>query len=187
MTEVCLYLMPIFLRQKIYNQLPSEGKNKFIERWKDLDEQSTEANESIQQLFYYCMFYLRAMEKDNDTTTPGIRKYYAANKFERLYKPELMDTLFTILNLWKVVNKREEIEKESWTKNIKIRKSLDTLSSYPNEFWKYPVVTYYVCHRDKVGFEQNFALFLNKLLAEITTKYLLVPTVNAVKPDILKT
>lgn len=173
-------------KAKIYNQLPPEGKNKFIERWKDLDEQSTEANESIQQLFYYCMFYLRAMEKDNDTTTPGIRKYYAANKFERLYKPELMDTLFTILNLWKVVNKRENIETEPWTKNIKIRKSLDTLSSYPNEFWKYPVVTYYVCHRGKADFEQNFALFLNKLLAEITTKYLLVPTVNAVKPDILK-
>src|SRR5574344_879264 len=53
-------------KAKIYNQLPPEGKNKFIERWKDLDEQSTEANESIQQLFYYCMFYLRAMEKDND-------------------------------------------------------------------------------------------------------------------------
>ena len=173
-------------KAKIYNQLPPEGKNKFIERWKELDEQSTEANESIQQLFYYCMFYLRAMEKDNDTTTPGIRKYYAANKFERLYKPELMGTLFTILNLWKVVNKREEIEKEPWTKNIKIRKSLDTLSSYPNEFWKYPVVTYYVCHRGKVDFEHDFALFLNKLLAELTTKYLLVPTVNAVKQDILK-
>lgn len=132
-------------KAKIYNQLESEDKKAFIERWKDLDEQATDANESIQQLFYYNMFYYRALEKDTKTTVPGVRKYYAANKFERLYNPELIDTLFVILNLWKVVNKGEEIEDEAWPKNIKIKQTLDILSSYPNEFWKYPVVIYYVC------------------------------------------
>lgn len=67
-------------------------------------------------------------------TTPGVRKYYAVNKFERLYKPELLDTLFVILNLWKVVNKGEELEDEAWSKNIKIRQTLDILTSYPNEY-----------------------------------------------------
>ncbi len=173
-------------KAKIYNQLESEDKKAFIERWKDLDEQATDANESIQQLFYYNMFYYRALEKDTKTTVPGVRKYYAANKFERLYNPELIDTLFIILNLWKVVNKGEEIEDEAWSKNIKIKQTLDILSSYPNEFWKYPVVIYYVCYRNKENFESNFALFLNKLLTELMTKYLTIPTINAVKPDILK-
>lgn len=173
-------------KAKIYNQLESEDKKAFIERWKDLDEQATDANESIQQLFYYNMFYYRALEKDTKTTVPGVRKYYAANKFERLYNPELIDTLFVILNLWKVVNKGEEIEDEAWSKNIKIKQTLDILSSYPNEFWKYPVVIYYVCYRNKENFESNFALFLNKLLTELMTKYLTIPTINAVKPDILK-
>lgn len=121
-------------KAKIYNQLGAEDKKAFIDRWKDLDEQTTDANESIQQLFYYNMFYYRAMEQDTKTTTPGVRKYYAANKFERLYKTELIDTLFVILNLWKVVNKGEELEDEAWSKNIKIKQTLDTLSSYPNEF-----------------------------------------------------
>lgn len=173
-------------KAKIYNQLEPEDKKAFIERWKDLDEQATDANESIQQLFYYNMFYYRALEQDTKTTTPGVRKYYTANKFERLYKPELIDTLFVILNLWKVVNKGEELEDEAWSKNMKIKQTLDTLSSYPNEFWKYPVVIYYVCHRNEENFEARFALFLNKLLMELMTKYLMIPTINAVKPDILK-
>ena len=132
------------------------------------------------------MFYYRALEQDTKTTTPGVRKYYAANKFERLYKPELIDTLFVILNLWKVVNKGEELEDEAWSKNMKIKQTLDTLSSYPNEFWKYPVVIYYICYRNEKNFEARFALFLNKLLMELMTKYLMIPTINAVKPDILK-
>lgn len=173
-------------KAQIYNQLEPDEKKAFIERWKDLDEQATDANESIQQLFYYNMFYYRALEKDTKTTTPGVRKYYAANKFERLYNPELIDTLFVILNLWKVVNKGEEIENEAWSKNIKIKQTLDTLSSYPNEFWKYPVVIYYVCYRNKDNFEERFAFFLNKLLMELMTKYFMIPTINAVKPDILK-
>lgn len=173
-------------KAKIYNQLEPNDKKAFIERWKELDEQATDADESIQQLFYYNMFYYRALEQDTKTTTPGVRKYYAANKFERLYNPELIDTLFVILNLWKVVNKGVEIEDEVWSKNIKIKQTLDTLNSYPNEFWKYPVVIYYVCYRKEENFETRFALFLNKLLMELMTKYLMIPTINAVKPDILK-
>lgn len=52
-----------------------------------MNEQAADANESIQQLFYYNMFYYHAFEQDTKTTTPGVRKYYAANKFERLYNP----------------------------------------------------------------------------------------------------
>ena len=173
-------------KAKIYNQLNADDKTAFIERWKDLDEQASAANESIQQLFYYNMFYLRALEQDIKTTIPGVRKYYAANKFEKLYNPSLLDTLFVILNLWNVVNTGAEIEGESWSKNAKIKQSLDTLSSYPNEFWKYPVVIYYVCYRKRDDFEIKFGLFLNKLLIELMTKYLMIPSINAVKPDILK-
>ena len=173
-------------KAKIYNQLEVEAKKAFIERWKDLDEQATDANESIQQLFYYNMFYYRALDQDTNTTTPGVRKYYSANKFERLYKKELLDTLFIILNLWKVINMGEEIEGEAWSKNNKIKQTLDILTSYPNEFWKYPVVIYYVCYRNEENFETRFARFLNKLLMELMTKYLMMPTINAVKPDILK-
>ena len=173
-------------KAKIYNSLKPEEKKDFIERWKDLDEQANEAGESIQQLFYYNMFYYRALEQDTKTTTPGVRKYYAANKFEKLYRDNLLDTLTVILNLWRVVNKGEEIETEEWSKNIKIKKALDILNSYPNEYWKYPVIIYYIRYRNENEFERRFLCFLNKLIAELMTKYLLMPTINAVKQDILK-
>ena len=46
---------------------------------------------------------------------------------------------------------------------------------------------YYICYRKEADFETKFGLCLNKLLLELMTKYLLIPTINdAVKPDILK-
>lgn len=173
-------------KAKIYNHLTADKKPTFIEAWKELDEKATNAGESIQQLFYYYMFYLRALDKDNKTTTPGVRKYYSANKFEKLFAEDLMDNLSVVLTVWRVVNKHEHFEEEAWTSNAAILQSLDTLSSYPNEFWKYPVVIFYLAHRNEDGFEDNFDAFLKKLLLELLTKYLITPTINAVKSDILK-
>lgn len=173
-------------KANIYNKLDADSKKNFIDSWKSLDEQASGAGESIQQLFYYNMFYYRALDKDTKTTTPGVRTYYVDNKCERLFKEGLMDTLFVIMNLWKVVNKGEELEDEAWSKNSTIKQCLDILSSYPNEFWKYPVIIYYIRYRDKDDFEKKFCLFLHKLIMELITKYLIVPTINAVKTDILK-
>ena len=175
-------------KAKIYNHLNWDEKTEFINQWKELDELAIDVNESIQQLFYYYMFYLRALEKDNNTTTPGVRKYYQGsdNKFERLYTKELMNDLFDIAKFWSVVNKHEEYEEEKWSTDLDVLKALDILSSYPNEFWKYPVIIYYLTHRQEESFVLNFTKFLHKLIKELLTKYLLVPTINAVKSDILK-
>ncbi len=175
-------------KAKIYNHLPKEDKDSFIKTWQRLDKESAEAHESIQQLFYYYMFYLRAKEDDVSSTTPGIRKYYAGknNKFERLYEPDIMDNLNVVLNLWKVINTNQDVPEESWDNDVKIRKALDTLTSYPNEFWKYPVIIYYLSHRKEEDFDTEFLIFLNKLIEELMTRYILFPTINAVKADILK-
>lgn len=174
-------------KAKIYNKLNTEEEKKeFIDNWKELDDKAQEVSESIQQLFYYYMFYLRALENDVKTTTPGLRKYYSANKFKQLEKEDLLENLRTILNIWLVVTKKESIEGESWSENNNIRQALDILLSYPNEFWKYPVVIYYLKHRKDVSFEVEFLKFLRKLVVELLTKYLVTPTINAVKADIMK-
>ena len=172
-------------KAKIYSHTPGEEKASFIEEWKDLDEQATYAGESIQQLFYYYMFYLRALSGDSNSTTPGIRKYYLDDK-SRLFHPCLLKDLKTILNLWIAVNKRDVIPGEAWSANLKIMQALDILTSYPNEFWKYPVVIYYLKHRSSEQFERHFTCFLQKLIMELLTRYLISPTINAVKSDILK-
>ena len=96
-----------------------------------------------------------------------------------------MDNLSNILNFWTVVNKQEEIENEPWSRNFNILKILDILTSYPNEFWKYPVINYYLCYKDKEDFEEKFLLFLKKLFVNLCSRYIVSPTINAVKQNIL--
>ena len=172
-------------KAKIYNHLDQIGKKNFIERWQQLDEEVSNAGESIQKLFYYYMFYLRAKENDRKTTTPGIRKYYAKNNFERLYSDDIMENLNTILNLWIVINNRNAVDNEKWSENQEIKQILDALTSYPNEFWKYPVVIYYLHYHQNDTFEDEFLLFVKRLLAVLSARYIVTPTINAVKTGIL--
>lgn len=172
-------------KAKIYNHLDADGKREFIDEWKALDEKATSANETIQSLFYYYMFFLRAEENDKSSTTPGIRSYYTKNKNERLFDEHLMSNLDVLLNLWRVVNGHEVLD-EKWSKNVSILKALDILCSYPNEFWKYPVIIFYLKFRNTDTFEKDFEKFLHRLISELLVKYCLVPTINAVKGDIMK-
>lgn len=169
----------------IYKKLDDTGKKAFINKWKKLETDAEKVNESIQSLFYYNMFYMRAKEKDDKSTTPGVRKYYLDKNKNRL-TPEVIDDLTVNLQLWKVINGREAADGEEWSQNMDIRKILDCLSSYTNEFWKYPVSIFFMEHKDKTNFEEIFLKFLRKLYVMLLTRYLEVPTINAVKVDILK-
>ena len=173
-------------KAKMYNRIKKEYKKMFIRQWKNLSERATYAKEDVKQLFSYYMFYLRALEKDTATTTLGLRRFYSKGGFTRLYKANLLKHLDQILDLWVVMNRRESIDEKPWTENIQIIKILDTLSAYPNESWKYPVVVYYLAHGEKENFETYFLKFLRKLFLELTANYLVTPSVSAVKADILK-
>lgn len=172
-------------KAKIYNYIDNSQKKDFIEEWKLIDESASNANESIQKLFYYYMFYLRAKENDRNTTTPGIRKYYSQNQFEKLYQSDLLTNLRLLVSLWTVINNRIVVEGENWSENKEILKVLDSLSSYPNEFWKYPVVIYYLRYKNSENFESDFLNFLRNLFAVLSARYVVTPTINAVKRSIL--
>lgn len=171
-------------KAKIYNKLNEENKAKFVEEWKNITLRSETAAESIQKLFYYYMFYLRAMDNDKKTTTPGLRKYFAEDSFSRLFEDNLVQNLRDILEFWEVVNCREAKESK-WTTNFSILSILDILSSYPNEFWKYPVIIYYLKNKNSEKFEELFLIFLRKLFVNLFKVYIVSPTINSVKTSIL--
>jgi uncharacterized protein with ParB-like and HNH nuclease domain len=169
----------------IYKTLNDVEKKAFIEKWKKLETDSAKVSESIQSLFYYHMFYIRAKDNDVKTTTPGVRKYYLEKGKNRL-SADVIDSLVESLHLWEVVNGRDSIETESWSQNIDIRKILDCLSSYSNEFWKYPVSIFYMQHKQREDFEDLFLKFLRKFYVMLLVRFLEAPTISAVKGDILK-
>ena len=169
----------------IYKRLDEADKKTFIQTWKTLESDAEKAKESIQSLFYYHMFYLRAKEGDEKTTTPGVRKYFLEKGKERL-SAEVINELAESLHLWEVVNGRHSIEEEAWSQNMEIRKTLDCLSSYTNEFWKYPVSIFYMQYKKRDDFESLFLKFLRKLYVMLITRFLERPTVSAVKGDVLK-
>lgn len=169
----------------IYKKLDEDGKSSFIKTWKKLEADAEKVNEKIQWLFYYHMFYLRAQENDTKTTTPGVRKYYLEKGKNRL-TVDVIDQLVESLHLWEVVNGRDSIENEAWSQNMDIRKILDCLSTYPNEFWKYPVSIFYMQYKNNENFEGLFLKFLRKFFVMLVTRYLESPTISAVKGDILK-
>lgn len=171
-------------KAKIYNKIDEKDKMGFVDKWKNIALRAENVDESVQKLFYYYMFYLRAIDKDKNTTTPGLRKYFAENSFSRLYKDNLMENLEDILEFWEVVNCREQKDAK-WTSDLEILSILDILSSYPNEFWKYPVIIYYLENKDTENFEEIFLSFLRKLFVNLFRVYVVSPTINSVKASIL--
>lgn len=171
-------------KAKIYNKLSEKNKAKFVDEWKNLTLKSEIADESIQKLFYYYMFYLRAIDNDKKNTTPGLRKYFAEDSFSRLFDDNLLRNLSDILEFWEVVNCREAKESK-WTTNFSILSILDILSSYPNEFWKYPVIIYYLKNKNDDKFEELFLIFLRKLFVNLFKVYIVSPTLNSIKTSIL--
>lgn len=182
-------------KAKIYEHYKDPAaKSSFIQEWKDLEESTKNiGDESIQKLFTYYMFYLRAKDGDVSTSTPGVRKYYEQDDkskgleaWWRLYDVDIMSNLNLILNIFRVICNHEEIDGESWSKNDSVRKSLDILKSYPNEYWKYPVITYYLEYRQDPEFEHLFLDFLHKLISQLLTRFIHTASLNFVKGDILK-
>ena len=176
-------------KAKIYGHFKSDTeKNSFIKEWGTLEREVMEAHldvheNGLNKLFTYYMFYLRAKNQDKDTSTIAIRKYFLDK--DRLFHDNLMNDLRTILNPWKVINANQNIENEDWDEDREIRKILDILSSYPNEFWKYPVVIYYYTYRNNLGFNETFSLFLKHLTVFLLKKYIDISTLSHIKGDVL--
>lgn len=174
-------------KAKIYNHLSDKNlRDKFIEQWKELEEETKSSGIEIQDLFYYYMWTLRARERrDISTTTPALRKYFARDKFAKLYDKNTILEIEKLSDLWKIIYNREELEDYDFSKSIEIKKMFDILKQYSNEYWKYVVSTYFLSHYKKDNFRDIFLRFLQKLTAYIVARLSINPTLNAVKTDFL--
>ncbi|WP_416322734.1 DUF262 domain-containing protein [Mycoplasmopsis felis] len=174
-------------KSTIYNLINSEQeKEEFINNWKELSTEIEENNETFERILTYYMFYLRSQNDDISIKTPGLRRYFMPLlKNNKIQFNKMQSELKQINDFFSVINKRNKIQGQEWTENFDVLKELDIISSYPNEFWKYPVVCYYMYHFKDTDFITNFSIFLKNLSRKLLLKYIEIPTSNAIKSNVL--
>ena len=166
------------LYRKAYKK---EAQSEFIENWQNLEKTAAEAGLTIQNLFSYHMFYLKGIDGVSKTGNSSIRSFYLNKLKNRLNETNLLPQLKEIANLFKYIKKHNPIEGQDWTANFEIQKILDILRYYPNDYWKYPVICFYLSNKEKVDFEEEFLSFIKRLLSVIVQRYLLKPYVSDIK------
>lgn len=173
-------------KAELYGQLRGPEAKQFIQDWLRFETDAAKCNESLTSLFTCYMFYLRAGKKELDTP-PALRKFFMnSQESDRLQVDGVKTAFEKILQFWKVSVGGETFEDEAWSENMEILKALDILSSYNNEFWKYPVLIYYIEHRDEEDFEVSFLKFLHMLIVALVNRYFEKPTRDAVRAPIIK-
>lgn len=185
----------------IYGDLDPSKRGSFINRWNQMSKDCEKIGITIQDLFKYYSFYIKAVENDRSSSLISVRKFYSMKN--RLKDKDLMDNLQLILNLYKVALGQERLidpeqpfkdeeykipnilPGEEWSDDCSIRKSLDILSSFANDYWNYPIVTYYLSNKTKADFKESFDKFLHKLIVDLLYTQVIANNVNSLKTPVM--
>ena len=165
-----------------------QDRKLFVDRWNQIVEDAKLIKLDMQGLLTYHMFRLK---KDADTTLKSLRRFYKEDEQgenAELYKTDLLDNLQGMLKMLSVAYRSAKLplEGEKWTENKTILSALDILRYYPNEYWKYPTLIYYMTHKDKEEFEDKFNLFLHQLIGELLKNFCVHHSINKIKGKVLK-
>ena len=160
-------------------------QDQFIQQWNELTQVAEKAEITTQSLFSYYMFYLKAKSSNaRKTGNIAIRDFYSS-KTDRLTDPSLMINLRKIADLFFFVNKRQCIGNCKWCGNLEIQKTLDILRCFESDYWKYPVICFYLTHEEDENFEFRFLKFLKALLSVLVLRFIIWSNVNSIKSVVL--
>ena len=158
-------------------------KETFIEKWKNLEVLCNSIFPStngspLDEIFTRYMYYERAKQRNKQTTTEALRKFYEQDGYALLKKDETFENLIDLANFWNDVAIQNEEKFDE-----KVLKRLYVLNYAPNGMWTYFVSVYYMANRDSEGFldQEEFYQFLNKITAFIWAYAVTNPGVNALR------
>ena len=180
-------------KSDIYGRLGGgEEQKAFIDSWNLLVEKSEVAGIDVQRLFMYLMYYDKACSDDASTSVKSVGEYFE-DKIRKVDYKELMTTLHRISDLLVHVSNlnaslREVDDSTSWRwqRDLDVAKALDVLRSYPNEYWRYAVISYLLANEGRETFRQDFVKFLRKLASLLIVKFMEWPSLMAIKSVVLK-
>nr|WP_314487388.1 DUF262 domain-containing protein [uncultured Kingella sp.] len=163
------------------------SKEEFIEQWKELVALAEGASVSVDDLFRYYTHVLRAQKRITDKEI-GLRRFYTDNRHEQLKNEDLLNHLVKLAEFWQDINSSKTVKNVETSDfvNNEAAKWLQCLNVYPNEFWKYAISVFFIVNKDKQFFKDDFAVLLKQLTAFLYAKFLISPTVTAIKDDIYK-
>jgi len=172
-------------KAQIYRNLETiEKRKEFTDTWKELTQICKQAKISIDDIFRYYTHILRARNNDKSKEV-GLRKFYAEDKYDKLKSEKLILEIMELANFWRYINLNITTEDDvDYVISQEARKYLHCLSHYPNEFWKYATSVFFLKNKDSESFDSDFCKTLQKLIASLFVKFILEPSVNAIKDDI---
>lgn len=176
-------------KARIYKSKQSpKDKDDFTENWRTLTENVETASIKVTDLFRYYSHYLRGKAGDKSKEI-ALRNFYAKGKKERYERlnsknsKKLIEDLIVLSEFWGKVHKREYITQQKTAEEIQY---LHCLQMYPNDYWRYLVSVFYLVRKDTDNFGEDFVTFLKKLTAFLYAKFVISPTVNAIKDDVFR-
>ena len=173
----------IFKAQIYRNIQTAEERKTFTETWKELSSVCKQGKLTIDDVFRYYTHVLRA-RSDDKSKEIGLRKFYAHDNYQRLKEATLVIEVLELANFWRYLNtKIPPDENIDYSISDESLKYLHCLNRYPNEYWKYVVSVFYLKNKEKEDFDSLFTEILKKLVAFLFSKFIIAPTVNAIKDD----
>ena len=172
-------------KAQFYKYYSDKGeKNKFIAKWKELEELCDEmfhpqTGSPMDELFTRYMYYERAKTKDaKSTTTEALRKFYEKDSYVRLKNDTAFPNLVTLADFWKDIYNQD---KQRFSDRI--LQKLFILRYAPNGLWTYALSTYFMHYKDEHGNldEEKLYTFLNRTIAFIWAYAIYRPGVNALR------
>ena len=169
-----------------YNQQGKEVKEKFIERWRNLETICEKifhpiSGTPMDELFTRYMYFERAKQGIKSSTTEALRKFYEKNKYELLRNENTLNNLEMLADFWESIDNQDD---ERFSDAI-LRK-LFILNYAPNGMWTYFTSVYFMQNKDADGLliNEKFNAFLSKMIPFIWAYALTNPGVNALRTPI---
>ena len=157
-------------------------KDSFIERWKQLEEISEKTfhpltGTPMDELFTRYMYYERAKQGIQNTTTEALRKFFERDSYKLLKNDEALNNLEALAHFWYAVETQDEQFSD------RVLRKLFVLRYAPNGMWTYLLSVYFMANRDSNNQLDDTPLyaFLNKIVAFIWAYAFIHPGVNALR------
>ena len=174
-------------KAQFYKYYKNKGeKDKFIKKWKSLEELSEklfhpQSGSSMDELFTRYMYFERAKQGNKSSTTEALRKFYEKDSYLLLKNDETLENLIVLADFWDSISKQDD-ERFS----DKVLRELFVLNYAPNSMWTYFVSVYFMQNKNSDGYldDEKFYEFLNKITAFIWAYSVTNPGVNALRTPI---